>query len=188
MEFVEDYNNGSCTLLSGDTAAASFGKADTRATGIGFDFTAAPTRAVGDIIPVKVQMIDQMGNPIENVHITLASDSTKGVITDQNGYADVSSFRESDLLRISHISFEPFEQVKSNLQSSETLYSADNTLDEVVITAKKKKTPWGWIALVGAALVVAVTMQEETPGMAGKPSKKKKKKAKKVQKKRVIHV
>ena len=81
------------------------------------------------------------GDPIPEVAIYNKEKSTAGV-TNAHGIIDVSSFKNTETLYFSHVSYLPFQTKKSSLKKIAFrvfLHKKNEELDEVVLTVFKKK-------------------------------------------------
>ncbi|MHB1195201.1 MAG: TonB-dependent receptor plug domain-containing protein [Lutibacter sp.] len=90
----------------------------------------------------QVKVLDRESNfPIQNV--TIYNDNRDLVVyTNKNGIADLSAFKESDVISFNHLSFHEFEILKKELGIIEFVVYLTNRaeqLDEVVLSASRGK-------------------------------------------------
>ncbi|MDO9595269.1 MAG: TonB-dependent receptor [Lutibacter sp.] len=116
----------------------------------------------------QVKVFDRETNfPINNV--TIYNDTRDlFVYTDKNGIADLSIFKESDVLSFNHLSFIEFEILKRDLGVIDfTVYLSNRAeqLDEVVLSASRGKETRSRIAET-----IAITSREEIRKMAPQTS------------------
>ena len=94
-------------------------------------------------VSVKAQKVKVLelgiGFPIENV--TIYNDTQETIIyTDKKGIADLSDFKDSDVISFNHISFYEYEILKRELGVIEFvvhLAKKAEILDEIVLSASK---------------------------------------------------
>jgi hemoglobin/transferrin/lactoferrin receptor protein len=116
----------------------------------------------------QVKVFDRETNfPINNV--TIYNDTRDlFVYTDKNGIADLSIFKESDVLSFNHLSFIEFEILKRDLGVIDfTVYLSNRAeqLDEVVLSASRGKETRSRIAET-----IAITSRAEIRKMAPQTS------------------
>ncbi|MDO9136837.1 MAG: TonB-dependent receptor plug domain-containing protein, partial [Lutibacter sp.] len=116
----------------------------------------------------QVKVFDRETNfPINNV--TIYNDTRDlFVYTDKNGIADLSIFKESDVLSFNHLSFIEFEILKRDLEVIDfTVYLSNRAeqLDEVVLSASRGKETRSRIAET-----IAITSRAEIRKMAPQTS------------------
>lgn len=99
-------------------------------------------------------VVDDLGKPISGVHVYTSQ--TNGTITDTNGKATIT-VKPEDSIIFSHISFEAQQHQVENVPGTIVLGTNINNMDEVVVTAPKKKTSWWKPAGVGLALMLLIT-------------------------------
>lgn len=90
----------------------------------------------------QIKVLDRESNfPIQNV--TIYNDNRDLVVyTDKNGIADLSAFKESDVISFNHLSYIEFEILKRELVIIEFVVHLTNKaerLDEVVLSASRGK-------------------------------------------------
>lgn len=88
----------------------------------------------------QVKVVDRNSNlPIQGV--TIYNDTnTKEISTNKNGIADLSDFKENDIISFHHLSYYEFEILKRELAVIEFLVNLNKKseqLDEIVLTASK---------------------------------------------------
>lgn len=119
--------------------------------------------------------------PIENVHLI---SKEIGVSTNKKGVVDISNFKNSDLIEISHLSYNSKLLIKSELRNTILLKSKMKIL-ETVEFIDEKKSVIGWEIIGGKKLTAknivskstaelltnnsGITLQESQPG-GGSPN------------------
>lgn len=101
------------------------------------------------------KIVDQQGQPLIGAHIVLASDVTKGTITDFDGNFQVQG-NEGDIYKIGHLGkFSQTIKLYPGMFSSTYILKDDVTqLDEVVVVGQKKKTNYTIPVIIGLAAVL----------------------------------
>lgn len=98
---------------------------------------------------------DEFGSPISGAHVYTSS--TNGTITDTSGKATLN-VQAGDSIIFSHLSYKAQQYPVSNVPGTITLSTNVNAMDEVVITAPKKKTNWFKPVGVGLAFMLLISM------------------------------
>lgn len=116
----------------------------------------------------QVKVLDRESNfPIQNV--TIYNDNRDLVVyTDKNGIADLSAFKETDVISFNHLSFHEFEILKRELGIIEFVVYLTNRaeqLDEIVLSASK-----GIETRSRIAETIAITAREEIKKLAPQTS------------------
>jgi hemoglobin/transferrin/lactoferrin receptor protein len=118
--------------------------------------------------PQQVKVLDrESGFPIQNV--TIYNDNRDLVVyTNKNGIADLSAFKEFDVISFNHLSFIEFEILKRELGIIGFVVHLTNKaeqLDEVVLSASRGKEIRSRVAET-----IAITSREEIEKMAPQTS------------------
>ena len=116
----------------------------------------------------QVKVLDRESNfPIQNV--TIYNDNRDLVVyTNKNGIADLTAFKESDVISFNHLSFHEFEILKRELGIIEYVVYLTNRaeqLDEIVLSASK-----GIETRSRIAETIAITAREEIKKLAPQTS------------------
>ena len=97
----------------------------------------------------KVTVLDnETGKPVKSVAI-FNKDKDNSAVTNSKGVADISAFKNNEILYFSHVAYAAFQVKKSALKRTEykvLLKSESEELDEVVLSVFKKKAKTNRIA------------------------------------------
>lgn len=111
------------------------------------------------MIPVTriIKVVDEFGYPVSGAHIYFSS--TNGTSTNNDGTAALSGDPFSTVI-VSYIGKTTEQYTFQNVPQTVVLYEEFSSLDEVVITApkKKKETPNYVFPALGAAALLLVLM------------------------------
>ncbi len=126
------------------------------------------------IMTKQTQIVDfSTALPVANVNVYLKDNPSIGTITNENGVFTFEA-KPDDIIVLSHVAYGKYPIKFKEVQPVEYIEEKSNTLDEVVVLAKKKKS---WLVAAGLAVlglfIITSNSEEEEKPSPKKPTPKK---------------